>query len=172
MEHVELQTDMRQFLEDQAKAIESVTGQGNSLAGWVLRYGLDFEWQKLPRKFSYRERQNCFNNSQIMVLDDFKELVYVEGYAARPDMPIPVAHGWAVERGSRKVIDVTSRNLRAYIGVPIQRSYLQYHRITAPVAPCIDNWEQDYPLIRMSEEELREKVLEKLDEEDCSRASH
>ncbi len=119
-------------------------------------------YRLLRRRFDHRQ---CFANSQgLVVSDETRKLVYVEGFAWTHAL-IPTLHGWITING--KVIDVTlpatsvgdtkkrePRQVlgefadRSYFGVPFLRSYVTRRRnVTGGWGTLIDDETHEYPLL-------------------------
>ena len=107
-----------------------------------------------------RPRQ-CFANAQALATVAFEAgAVYVEGYARRADVPIPILHAWVEVEGV--VIDPTwieehrrGSNLGVlpegweYLGVPFDTMTI-VRRIEAlgEGSSLIDDWKRGWPLLR------------------------
>lgn len=66
----------------------------------------------------------CYENAYNLVAANSTDLVYCEGYAASL---IPVAHAWAVERGSGSVVDPTwdfEGEAVDYFGIPLKLQFI------------------------------------------------
>lgn len=124
---------------------------------FILKYAQFYDYHELPDCYEKMTPNQCYHNASKMAMKH-KNLVYVEGIAIIPTAPIPIAHAWCVERGSNKVLELTADSLRIYYGVSFKTSYVRQNYMEGRVG-LIDHWEKDWPLLRMSEEEVR-KVLD------------
>lgn len=129
------------------------------IQAFVAEWGEPFEWQKKPQGFRWGESQLCFANA--LQLMHRQGLVYVEGYACLPEIPLPFHHAWNVESGSNKVIDVTSASFRHYFGVPFDHDFINHIIIQhGGFLTVLDDWRNNWPMLRMSDEEI-ELVIHK-----------
>lgn len=120
---------------------------------FLLKYAQFYDYQELPECYEKMTPQQCYHNAAKAAMDD-KNLMYVEGIAIIPNIPVPIEHAWCVERGSNKVIEITADSLRIYYGIPFKTSYVRQNYMEGRVG-LIDHWEKDWPLLRMTEKELR-----------------
>jgi hypothetical protein len=97
----------------------------------VLHAGIDCIAQPLPRRMKRGQQKACFANAIAKVRKSGGGLTYVEGFAMRADLSIPMHHGWCIDAGNR-VIDPTWDEPEAcvYVGVPIPLGL--YNKVTAP----------------------------------------
>lgn len=72
---------------------------------WLVHHGREFVGQHLPDEFEQMAPQMCFMNSFKLAENDDR-LHYVEGYALRDHVPLPIHHAWCVDDDD-KVIDAT-----------------------------------------------------------------
>lgn len=124
----------------------------------VAKWGRDYRAQPLPGKYRRGLPKQCFDNARQLMYAHWGQLTYVEGYARLAEAPLPILHAWCVEVGSDLVIDPTSENLIDYVGIPFTRQYLADHEINSRTNSVIDDYDRGHPLMRMSEEELRQAI--------------
>lgn len=95
---------------------------------YVLRQGVVCTAQALPKGFRRGTPKLCFHNARKLVLNRRRRgsLTYVEGYAMRADIGIPMHHAWAID-AERRVIDVTWADPQntEYLGVPFSAATLR-----------------------------------------------
>ena len=97
-----------------------------TIESFVLEHGRMWIYDGTMRGYERGQPQQCFANAGMLVMSQpGDELTYVEGYAMRDDLPLPIYHAWAVD-GQGRVIDTTwcDRQKRSYLGVPFNFSYL------------------------------------------------
>lgn len=92
----------------------------------------------------------CFANAQTLALDD-DSLEYAEGWATHYDVPIPVLHGWCLNRRGC-VVDPTwhqdCSNRSAYFGVRIAKGYVQQRiHATLSYGSLLDDWNMGFALL-------------------------
>lgn len=119
----------------------------------VLKLGTPYTWAPRPKNFQAGLPKACFNNSGLLALRR-KNLVYVEGFALLGNIGLPIHHAWVIEQDSDVVIDVTSDNFRAYIGIPFRTDYLRQRRKATDSASLLDDSKGKFPLMRMDEAEI------------------
>jgi hypothetical protein len=100
----------------------------------------------------------CFSNAHNLVRAD-RRFLYAEGYAVRAGVPLPVAHGWAVERRTGAVVERTwvgGSPPLGYFGVVFTRKYSLrvFRRRDKNICVLVDDWVRGWPLLRMSDAEL------------------
>ncbi|UCC74968.1 MAG: GNAT family N-acetyltransferase [Gemmatimonadota bacterium] len=109
----------------------------------------------------------CYYNAMITALDDpTEQLKYVEGYAIRDGIPMPIHHGWLTI--NNKVVDLTWRlrtprrrgRLRnrmigefveglQYVGVEFPTSQVRRYVVETGVGDSIiDDWRRGWPLFK------------------------
>jgi hypothetical protein len=121
--------------------------------------GRTYESAKLSRKYSKGQPKLCFGNSAQLALSE-DDLLYVEGFGLLKDSHFPIHHAWNCRIGSNKAIDVTTTNLESYFGMPFRREYLLKRLGKGMLGmSLLDNWKEDFPLFRMTEDELWAKVF-------------
>ena len=119
---------------------------------FVLKHGLAYT--PAPNPYPQGLPKRCFENSMTLARNN--DLIYVEGFAALPQIGIPIQHAWCVAPGSKNVIDPTSKDLVAYLGVPF-KVYDAYH-LWLKGGCMIDNWKDGFPLLRMNDQELQQLI--------------
>lgn len=154
---------LREILEKSAAMMPPAPeGYGyNSLYDYVVVCGVEFQSAPLTKeemqvvtkamgRRTWRQRE-CFMNAQELALSDDR-LVYHEGYAIG-NVGLPILHAWVAING--KVVDVTWRpevfgeTTWLYLGVPFTPEQIRVHALkTGFWASLIDDWQNDYPLIR------------------------
>jgi hypothetical protein len=108
---------VRRFLTMQAqlqRECRTLNGQARP-AGWhydseedfVLQHGQESLWAPLPAGVRYGRTKECFKNA-MRLADRRPDLMYVEGWASRPALGIPMHHGWCVD-AQGQVVDPTWR---------------------------------------------------------------
>lgn len=116
---------------------------------FVLENGNFFSNIKKPNWVKRGEIKNCFSNCFIEATRHPYDLTYCEGYAMGV---IPVHHAWLLYNG--KVIDPTwdGRDIindkSEYFGVPFSNKYILKVAIETGYYGVIDNFTQNYPLLR------------------------
>ena len=120
----------------------------------VLKFGVQNESAPRPKSFRKGTPKQCFANSAKLAMRK-KNLIYVEGYGVMKNLGIPLLHAWVVERGSNKVIDVTTDNFDTYVGIKFSTSYLKSRwNACKECFSMFDDFENDFPLLRMEEAEI------------------
>jgi len=103
----------------------------------------------------------CFHNAYVAASRSRGKLRYCEGYALSSFMPVP--HGWCIDPDGR-VVDVTwcgdgsteriddgfytPAPASEYLGIVFPIEYVRKIRKATTGACVIDNWEQNWPLLR------------------------
>lgn len=126
----------------------------------VLHFGSEYTAKPRPKGFRRGTPKQCFYNSYRLVVNR-PNLVYVEGFAFLKNFAgFPIHHAWAVETGSHEAIDVTSDNFSSYFGIAFQASYVKSCWRNHPDGvSLLDNYGDDYPILRMSDEEASSKIF-------------
>ncbi|MBV7518960.1 hypothetical protein [Ensifer sp. ENS12] len=119
--HAELIEEIKHHVE-QIADIER--GFGPSIA--LMKYGSAFQpLDQRPQWLRQGQARDCFNNATAYaaVRDD---VLYAEGYALEPELPLPVQHAWLVDRHGQ-VIDPTWKDTRdhAYFGIAFKRDFVR-----------------------------------------------
>lgn len=132
-----------------------------SLYEFAVRYGKGYRFQPLPDQYDKMTPQRCYANCMELMLRNLN-LIYVEGYAGVRNLPVPLNHAWCVEKGTNLVIDPTTSGCRYYFGVAFDRKYVikQVANEKRRCASLIDNLEDGFPLLKMSDEQIR-KIIAK-----------
>ena len=140
-------------------------GQHDRFQKFVLKHGQEFKSVinlppdiKIGRKGRYKGR--CFENAFNAVSNNIKKYYYCEGYATSGTTDsMAVLHGWIVNR-KHEVIDPTWKDGKEYFGIIFRWSYVK--RITykhKAFMTLIDNWEDNWPLLKMTPEEVRKNIV-------------
>lgn len=119
--HAELIEEIKSHVEQFAALERSF---GPSIA--VLKYGSSFKpLAGRPRWLNLGQARDCFNNATAYaaVRDD---VLYAEGYALEPELPLPVQHAWLVDRQGN-VMDPTWKDTRdhAYFGIAFKQEFVR-----------------------------------------------
>jgi hypothetical protein len=122
---------------------------------------------------AFRAR-HCFCNAQnALLLDRSRRFAYAEGFVLDGRASLPFLHGWLVLNG--KVVDFTdvqverpnSRSVeppcmlgefknRHYFGVEFGRDYVESRTLDTGVrGALIDDWENEFPLLRSTSDAWR-----------------
>jgi hypothetical protein len=117
----EMLEELRGFVSRMAE-FENVFGA----CGAISRYGQAFSPRTSPTRWlRLGGARDCFNNATryAAVRDD---VVYAEGYALEPDLPIPVHHAWLIDVDGQ-VIDPTWKETadHVYFGIPFKQQFLR-----------------------------------------------
>lgn len=119
----------------------------SSMEEYVIENGQPFIFQPLPAIYvSHKGRwKECFANAfRLAMARD--ELRYAEGYAMR-DGSFGMHHAWCVDAQGR-VVDPTWDFPADYYGVIYDLAYVGKVVSKKGVFGVIDNWTEDYPLLR------------------------
>ena len=112
---------------------------------FVLQEGREFTPAPLPDDIPRGVIKECYKNS-FDILFEKPDLTYCEGYAH--GAVIPVMHAW-LATSDGKVVDATWPEIgSAYWGIPFERDFVMKTAMTREVYGVIDNWEENYPLLR------------------------
>lgn len=128
---------------------------------WPSLYHFLAETAKtMPLPAVLAERQGlikeCFRNSTEAVMrEPDGHIAYCEGYAMPDGIPLPMAHAWLLDLKERCVIETTwDKPGVDYFGIAFTRKYTIKATIERKHYGLIDAWESDFPLLRMTPEEL------------------
>lgn len=149
---------LKKVLEMQASLGPIVEGfNSRNASDFVLKHGIEFEYQTLPKKYKRMTPKQCFQNAATLCLRE--GLIYVEGFTCIENVGIPIAHAWCVRKGSNRVIDPTAQHARYFIGVPFTRERVaqQYSKVGNSVS-LIDDWHNEWPLLRATDAELQQMI--------------
>lgn len=107
--------DIREVIQAQADAWAALGHPYfGALETIILKHGVD--GRPARHGFKRRAQKECFKNAAELAFQ--AGLRYVEGYAMRPDLGIPIAHAWNLDEDGG-VIDVTWRKAEdaQYLGI-------------------------------------------------------
>jgi hypothetical protein len=118
---LEMLEELRAFVSQMAE-LENVFGA----CAAISRYGQAFSPRTSPTPWlRMGEARDCFNNATryAAVRDD---VVYAEGYALEPGLPVPVHHAWLIDADGH-VIDPTWKETadHVYFGIPFKQKFLR-----------------------------------------------
>lgn len=154
METTEI-NDVASFLKASTRMMSAMGQTGgfhgyNSLYDFVSQHGRTWTPGTKPKGIEWGRIKNCYQNAAELVLyDNRRELIYVEGYAAGI---IPVMHAWCVTPEG-VVVDNTWRTPGTdYFGIPFSREYLRESLLTHEVYGLIDLWKCRWPLLSLPRE--------------------
>jgi hypothetical protein len=145
----------RRSLIQHMKALDRAERGLNDNSSWkhrttyafVLAYGRAYIPQPKPKQFRWMAAQNCFGNA-LRLAERHPDLTYVEGYAIRDDLVIPMPHAWVADAEGR-VIDYTWREPGTeYFGVPFHVLFVQKALAEKGETGVIDNWTDNWALLR------------------------
>lgn len=160
-------------------AAQRQSGNGSGTHCLILEHGREFLPAKHPEGFGYAEPKQCYTNAVAMAIPGYLKLdatgeppwyrtvveyikdrfVYCEGVAI-PSVNglIPVDHAWVWDRSTGKLYDPTPvrGGWGSYFGIPFRTEYVArlWQDKTKTNAPVIDNWEQRWPLLKMTPSEF------------------
>jgi hypothetical protein len=121
---------------------------------FVLQYGEVFD-TGIPvlKPVKHGIIKECYINAMKLARRGTR-YTYVEGYALSI---IPVPHAWCIDNENGAIVDNTWRRPgREYVGVKFKSEYVH-----ANMPSYIDNWENDWPLLRMNTEDLQQIILQR-----------
>ena len=106
---------IREALEKQTRLYDGM-GHFDAIAHFVLLHGIERAGSPLANGAPLMKMKECFRNATLLAVRAGYR--YAEGYAIRPDLGIPMHHGWCVDDAGR-VIDPTWRDPERcfYLGV-------------------------------------------------------
>lgn len=98
-----------EFAADLSKLADALNAVGEPayLHRFILRNGFLTAGARLPKPYRRSQAKQCFRNAATLVLRH-RHLAYVEGFAWRPSLGLPIHHAWAYD--GRQVIDPTWRD--------------------------------------------------------------
>ena len=122
----------------------------SSMEEYVLENGRPFVYQPLPALYMPHKGRwgRCFANAFRLAMKR-GELRYAEGYAKRSDS-FGMLHAWCVDAQGR-VVDPTWNFPADYYGVIYDLAYVGCVARKKGAFGVIDNWAEDYPLLRGEE---------------------
>lgn len=123
---------LRNALEERASAWQQLMPTGERLAipeELVLQHGRAYEAQPLPERYRRDVPKYCYHNAQTLAARSRGKLRYVEGYAMRADLGIPMQHAWCIDEQDR-VVDPTwiDPEKAEYFGVPFDMATVRKNR--------------------------------------------
>lgn len=86
-----------------ASYLSKLVALGDPTAALVLRNGIRGVSEPLPAHLHRGPPKLCYQNATL----DRPHLLYVEGYAVQPDLPIPFEHAWVYDPVDDKFYDPT-----------------------------------------------------------------
>jgi len=151
---------MRNLLEQLRQVADCMKQSGSNTAlkyasihEFVLKYGKPFQYASPDPRWGRGKPKQCFENSaRLAALEGF---VYVEGFGTIKDIGLAIHHAWVVQPDTNIVIDITTNNIDNYFGVPFTHASLRHHWKHSDSASMIDDWSNDWPMLRASEGEIR-----------------
>lgn len=142
------ESTVREVLQAQVDGFTAL-GHENAtiIPAFILKYGREFKPQPLPKEFKRGPIKMCYNNAANLTLwrpNEPEKYIYCEGYAAGI---IPVPHAWVIDFDGN-VIDNTWADPEhsQYFGVPFALRFAR--RNILKTGALIDNWRDDYKLVR------------------------
>ena len=135
---------------NQQKRVELRYG---SLHEFVLRFGKPFQAAPLSPRIRRGEPKRCFENSAKLAA--VEGWLYVEGFGTVRGVGLAIHHAWVCEPGTNIVIDPTTDNIDTYFGVAFTHAALRRHWKNYDSSSIIDNWHDDWPLLKLDDDELR-----------------
>lgn len=113
---------IRQILEAEAEVFDSIGGGSSLIRKMVLKHGVSGSGVK--HKHKRGKMGECFKNAAEAAI--FERFTYVEGFAARASLAIPIHHAWVLDAEGR-VIDLTWKRAEecTYIGIPFTDTVLR-----------------------------------------------
>jgi hypothetical protein len=109
-------------LEDTLSMIARLIDPYPSIERFILNYGQQWPGRPLPANYNKRKPGYCYMNSYRLMISS--ELRYVEGYAQREELSIPVLHAWCLDEDDA-VVDTTWARPETcqYFGVVMPRDW-------------------------------------------------
>jgi hypothetical protein len=119
-----------------------------------------------------RYGESFLNSQRCLLLDESRELTYVEGFVLDERAGYPELHSWLLlddsvvdftaaptgepRRGSEPPPIFGASAHRAYFGVRFSREYVEQRaRRIGELSSLIDDWERGFPLLRCPDSEWR-----------------
>jgi hypothetical protein len=98
------------------------------------------------KKYRRGTIKECFRNT-FKLVENNKDLTYVEGFAITENIPLAIMHAWAVN-SKGEVIETTWKTPGSgYLGVPFNLNYVREITLKRGKWGVIDNWENGWPLL-------------------------
>jgi hypothetical protein len=125
---------------------------------FILKNGREMKPAVLAKKLG--PPKHCFSTSAVRVLRTRSDtLVYCEGMVIAEKVPFPLEHGWLFDTERNCVVETTLREPGIeYFGIAFTREYLREGLRGRSYSGLISAWDRDYPLLRMSPEELEKAI--------------
>jgi hypothetical protein len=152
------QSDLKRFLDAMTIMTSSSIPEGyyHTIYSFVREYGIIMKPYPLPVGVSRGTPKECYQNATLLALGN-RKLTYCEGFAIGKGS-IPMEHAWNLK--DDKVLDVTWGEGAAYIGIPFKTDYLRAALDKASVYGLINAYENDWPLLKMSRDEVTQCVVD------------
>ena len=129
----------------------------------VLKFGRSYRIQSLPKGIKRGEKKQCFFNAAMLAINS--DLIYVEGFAFLPDVPLPIHHAWCVTEGEDAVIDPTSDNLVEYIGIPFRPAVIEGVWKSGRGKSLLNSTKGNWAVLRMTADEFEALIAEGIERE-------
>lgn len=127
------------------------------LMRFVLEYGRQFAWRKLPETFRNGKLGACYKNSALLAIRH--NLIYCEGYASIYPEQRPMLHAWCINQDGQLFDRTWSHNIEiAYFGIPMKTAYVKKMRKACGSFGILDQWQLGYPILNTSPSEFLEQL--------------
>lgn len=118
---------LRQMLDFKIQALKTFGKDPRHAAveSFIIEHAVLKRGKPKPKRIKFGKQGECFKNAAELALNN-RDLIYVEGYAGRPNLPLEFRHAW-LEDPFGDVIDVTWRDVsekEEYMGVQIPADFL------------------------------------------------
>lgn len=127
----------------------------------VLKFGRSYRKQPLPKGIKRGEKKQCFFNAAMLVMNN--DLIYVEGFALLPNIPLPIHHAWCIAEGEDAVIDPTSDKLVEYIGIPFRLPVIEDVWKNGSGESLLNITKGKYAILRMTAEKIKALIVEQIE---------
>jgi len=152
---MDLQEYLKAWIKLSKKSGHKNIGNYSCFEEFVYKNGLSFKLNSPPKNLKRGAMKECYRNALMLMLDN-PSYFYVEGYAISI---IPAMHAWCIDK-NKHVIDPTWSDGKEYFGVIFKRSYVQEQVIKTKRIGLIDNWQEEWPLLRL-EPSIWKETLDK-----------